>query len=297
MKIQHIKKGLLMIIALLSFTIHAQAQQPEALALGAVTSYAIEVTYDKTSHIIFPAGIRYVDLGSDYIVAGKAADADNVLRIKAAAKGFEQETNFSVITEDGNFYGFNACYSDAPGVMSYNLITAKKLAGRLTGAGIQFEELGKTPASVTGLLMERLYEKDRRAIRNITSDGYGITFSLIGIYVHEGKYYFHIKIENETYVPFTVDFVRFRITDRKVAKRTVVQERTLTPLKIYKPLVPIKGNATEKNIFLLDVFTLTEGQFLYIEIFERDGGRGQVLRIKNSDLVRAQPISKLQIKF
>jgi len=297
MKIQNIKNGLLVMIGLLPLTIKAQVQQPAALALDAVTPYDIEVTYDKTTHIIFPAGIRYVDLGSDYIIAGKADDADNVLRVKAAAKGFEQETNFSVITEDGNFYGFNACYSDAPGILSHNLIKAQRFAERRNAAGIQFEELGKTPASVTGLLMERLYEKNRRTIRKIKADSYGITFSLMGIYVHEGKYYFHTKIENETYVPFTVDFVRFRITDRKLAKRTVVQDRTLTPLKIYKPLIPVIGNTTEKNIFLLNVFTLTDGQVLYIEIFEKDGGRGQVLKVKNSDLVRAQLISKLQLKF
>jgi len=297
MKIQNIKNGLLVMIGLLPLTIKAQVQEPAVLALGAVTPYAIEVTYDKTTHIIFPSGIRYVDLGSNYIIAGKAADADNVLRVKAASKGFEQETNFSVITEDGNFYGFNACYSDAPGILSHNLIKAQRFAERTNAAGIQFEELGKTPASVTGLLMERLFEKDKRAIRSIKSDSYGITFSLMGIYVHDGNYYFHTNIENQTYVPFTVDFIRFRITDRKLAKRTVVQDRILTPLKIYKPLIPVVVNITEKNIFLLNVFTLTEGQVLYIEIFEKNGGRGQVLKIKNSDLVRAQPISKLQLKF
>jgi len=297
MKIQNIKNGLLVMIGLLPLTIKAQVQEPAVLALGAVTPYAIEVTYDKTTHIIFPSGIRYVDLGSNYIIAGKAEDADNVLRVKAASKGFEQETNFSVITEDGNFYGFNACYSDAPGILSHNLIKAQRFAERTNAAGIQFEELGKTPASVTGLLMERLFEKDKRAIRSIKSDSYGITFSLMGIYVHEGKYYFHTNIENQTYVPFAVDFLTFKVVDRKVAKRTVVQERTLIPLRTYRPLLPVGGNASEKNIFLLDVFTLTKGQVLLIEVVEKSGGRGQVLKVKDSDLIRAQPISNLRIKF
>jgi len=297
MKIKYIKNGLLVLIALISLTINAQGQQPETLALSEVIPYTIEVTYDKTSHIIFPAGIRYVDLGSDYVIAGKAEDADNVLRVKAAAKGFEPETNFSVITEDGNFYGFNVCYSDAPQVMSHNLIKSQKLADRSKAADIRFEALGKTPASVAGLLMEQLYEKDRKTIRKIKSDSYGITFRLNGIYVHDGKYYFHIQIENETFVPFKVDFISFKVIDRKVARRTVVQERTITPLQTYKPLLPVNGNSSEKNIFLLDVFTLTDGQVLHIEVVEKDGGRGQVLKVKNSDLIKAQPISKLHVKF
>ena len=297
MKLQQIKNSLLAITLSITAFLQAQVKQPEVLPLGEVAPYFIEVTYDKTSHIIFPAGIRYVDLGSDYIIAGKAEDADNVLRVKAAAKGFKPETNFSVITEDGNFYGFNACYSDAPQVMSHNLIKGQKLADRSKAADVLFEALGKTPASVAGLLMEQLYEKERKTIRKIKSDSYGITFRLKGIYVHDSKYYFHIEIENETFVPFNVDFISFKVIDRKVAKRTVVQERTLTPLRTYKPLLPVTGNTTVKNIFLLDVFTLTDGQILQIEVVEKDGGRGQVLKVKGSDLIKAQPISKLHVKF
>jgi len=297
MKLQHIKISLLAITFSITSLLQAQIKQPEVLTLGEVAPYFIEVTYDKTSHIIFPAGIRYVDLGSDYIIAGKAEDADNVLRVKAAAKGFAPETNFSVITEDGNFYGFNACYSDAPQVMSHNLIKGQKLADRTTAADVRFEALGKTPASISGLLMEQLYERDWKTIRKIKSDSYGITLSLKGIYVHDSKYYFHIQIENETFVPFNVDFISFKVIDRKVAKRTVVQERTLIPLRTYRPLLSVGGNASEKNIFLLDVFTLTKGQVLLIEVVEKNGGRGQVLKVKDSDLVKAQPISKLHIKF
>ena len=58
----------------------------------------------KTVHLIFPSAIRYVDLGSQNIIAGKAEDAENVLRVKASVKDFETETNISVICEDGSFY-------------------------------------------------------------------------------------------------------------------------------------------------------------------------------------------------
>ena len=69
--------------------------------------YGLEVTFEKTVHLIFPAAIRYVDLGSQNIIAGKADDAENVLRVKAAVREFE-ETNMSVICEDGSFYAFSA---------------------------------------------------------------------------------------------------------------------------------------------------------------------------------------------
>lgn len=73
-----------------------------------VLPYGLDVTFDKTVHLIFPSAVRYVDLGSQNIIAGKAEDAENVLRVKAAVKDFETETNMSVICEDGSFYAFSA---------------------------------------------------------------------------------------------------------------------------------------------------------------------------------------------
>ena len=52
----------------------------------------------------FPASVKYVDLGSEDLIAGKADGAENDIRVKAAVKNFKKETNMSVITEDGSFY-------------------------------------------------------------------------------------------------------------------------------------------------------------------------------------------------
>ena len=38
--------------------------------------------------------LKYVDLGSNYIIAGKADGAENVVRVKATTEGFPGETNF-----------------------------------------------------------------------------------------------------------------------------------------------------------------------------------------------------------
>lgn len=73
-----------------------------------IPPYGLEVTYDKTTHIIFPSAVRYVDLGSPNLVAGKADGAENVIRVKAVVKDFRNETNMSVITESGSFYTFSA---------------------------------------------------------------------------------------------------------------------------------------------------------------------------------------------
>ena len=269
------------------------ANNTSKLAMGKVEPYQMEVTYTKTSHLIFPAAIRYVDLGSEYLIAGKAEDAENVLRIKATVRDFEEETNFSVITEDGRFYNFNVFYSSYPSSLNYDLLTMQKQLSRENENDVLFEELGKNSPSLAGLLLETIYNKDKRIIKHIGSKSYGIQFLLKGVYIHNGKFYFHTELRNKSNVPFQIDFVNFKIVDKKIAKRTVIQEKPMKPLRIYKPLDEIIGNTTEQNVFLLDQFTITDDKVLLIEIFEKNGGRHQVLQIENSDLVNARLILSL----
>ncbi len=278
-------------------TSYAQDSIKTPLALGKIEPYRMEVTYDKTSHLIFPTAIRYVDLGSEYLIAGKAEDAENVLRVKASVRDFEPETNFSVITNDGRFYSFNVYYSSYPEAMNYDLLTMQKAVDRTNGNDVLFEELGNNSPSLAGLLLETIYKKDKRIVKHIGAKSFGIQFILKGIYIHNGKYYFHTELRNSTNVPFQIDFINFKVVDKKVAKRTVVQERPLKPLRTYKPLDGIAGKSTEQNVFLLDQFTIADDKVLLIEIFEKNGGRHQTLQVENSDLIKARLINDMHLKF
>lgn len=281
----------------ITITSFAQDSIRTPLTLSKIEPYKMEVTYDKTSHLIFPTAIRYVDLGSEYLIAGKAEDAENVLRIKASVKDFEQETNFSVITNDGRFYNFNVYYSSCPEAMSYDLQTMQKTVDKAKGNDVLFEELGNNSPSLAGLLLETIYKKDKRIVKHIGTKSFGIQFILKGIYIHNGKYYFHTELRNSTNVPFGIDFINFKVVDKKVAKRTVVQEHALTPLRTYKLLDEISGKTTEQNVFLLDQFTIADDKVLLIEIFEKNGGRHQKLQAENSDLIQARLINDMHLKF
>lgn len=287
------------IALILGFAVQSYAQDSAKtpLALGKIEPYRMEVTYDKTSHLIFPTAIRYVDLGSEYLIAGKAEDAENVLRVKASVREFEAETNFSVITNDGRFYSFNVYYSPYPEALSYDLLTMQKAVDKANGNDVLFEELGNNSPSLAGLLLETIYKKDKRIVKHIGAKSFGIQFILKGIYIHNGKYYFHTELRNRTNVPFQIDFVNFKVVDKKVAKRTVVQERPMIPLRTYKPLDEIGGKTTEQNVFLLDQFTIADDKVLLIEIFEKNGGRHQTLQIENSDLIKARLINDMHLKF
>lgn len=294
-------KSLMAIVGLIAFNANIYAQQIASnttkLSMGKVEPYEMQVTYNKTSHLIFPAAIRYVDLGSEYLIAGKAEDAENVLRVKATVRDFEEETNFSVITDDGRFYNFNVFYNPYPATLNYDLLNMQKASDRENGNDVLFEELGNNSPSLAGLLLETIYKKNKRVVKHIGSKSYGIQFLLKGIYVHSGKFYFHTELRNTSNVPFKIDFVNFKVVDKKVAKRTVVQQKPLTPLRMYKPLDEIGGNTVEQNVFLLDQFTITDDKVLVIEIFEKNGGRQQTLQVENSDLVYAKLINDMHLKI
>ena len=294
-------KSLLAIICLMILSENSIAQQLvsniDKLNLGSIKPYQVAVTYNKTTHLLFPAGIRYVDLGSDYVIADKAEDAENVLRVKASLKDFEGETNFSVITEDGRFYNFNVYYSSSPSTLNYDLLTMQKMIDRENVNDVLFRELKGNSPSLAELVMQTIYKNDKRNVKHIGSKSFGIQFLLKGIYVQDGKFFFHTDLRNKSNLPFHVDFVNFKVVDKKVGKRTVLQEKALQPLRIYKPLGEIGGKATYQNVFLLDQFTITDDKILILELFEKNGGRHQVLKIENSDLVHAKLVESMNLKI
>lgn len=280
-----------------SFAVNDTLTTESRLKAGKIEPYWLTVTYDKTTHIIFPSKIRYVDMGSEYLIAGKADDAENVLRIKAAVRDFAAETNFSVITEDGRFYNFDVFYSRYPATLNYDVLKMLQSEEKEKVNNVLFEDLGGSQPSLTEAALKAIYTKNKKLIKHIGSYSFGISFLLKGIYIYNGKYYFHTELKNSTSVPFPVDFMSFKIVDKKTSKRTAIQENELVPLRTYLPLADVKDSRTERNVFLLDQFTLADDKVLVIEIFEKNGGRHQKLEVENMDLIHAKPVTDLKLIF
>lgn len=265
-----------------------------------VLPYGLEVTFDKTSHLIFPAPIRYVDLGSQNIIAGKADDAENVLRLKAALRDFETETNLSVICEDGSFYAFNVKYADEPEKLSIEMKDfLAPGVGRLPSnrSDIYFKELGNTSPVLVQLMMKSIHLNDKRTIKHIGSQQFGIKFLLRGLYAHNGLLYLHTRIENDTNMPYSVDLISFKVVDKKVAKHTAIGERVLQPLRAYHQVMQVGAKDSEATIFALEHFALAEDKQLEVTLYERHGGRTLTFYIEQEDLLLAQKIDKLQLKW
>ncbi|MGN7863475.1 conjugative transposon protein TraN [Chryseobacterium sp. 22458] len=268
-----------------------------SLSQAKLEPYKMEVTYNKTTHLLFPSPIRYVDLGSENLIANKADDVANVLRIKSSVRDFDEETNFSVITEDGKFYNFDVFYSSYPDTLNYDLLKLQRNQEKEYSTDVLFEELKGESSSLTELLIKTLYQLPKRTVKHIGSKSFGIQFLLKSLYVHEGKFYFIFQIKNKSNVSFDVDFVTFKITDKKNLKRTVVQDRVLSPLRTYSPNPTVNYQSDGEFLYLMDQFTLLEDQIVEIELMEKDGGRHQKIQIENSDLISAKVVNDIQLKL
>ena len=244
-----------------------------------VTPYGVEVTFAKTVHIIFPAAVRYVDLGSNHIIAGKADGAENVIRVKATTEGFPGETNFSVICEDGSFFSFNAKYAREPEMLN-----------------IYFRELGNESPLLVKLIMQSIYKNNDRKVRHLGSKRFGIQFLIKGIYTYNGMLYVHTQTKNSSNVPFDTDFIKFKIVDKKVPKRTAIQETVLDAVRSYNEVIEIAGKSTVRTVYALPKFTIPDDKLLVVELYEKNGGRHQVIRVENADIVNAEVINELKIK-
>ena len=265
-----------------------------------VPPYGLEVTYDKTTHIIFPSAVRYVDLGSPNLVAGKADGAENVIRVKAVVKNFRDETNMSVITESGSFYTFNVKYADEPLLLNIEMKDfihdGNKVNRPNNALDIYLKELGSESPKLVQLINRSIHKENKRHIKHIGSKAFGIQYLLRGIYTHNGLLYFHTQVRNQSNVPFEVDFVTFKIVDKKVMKRTAIQEQIVFPLRAHNYATVVAGNKDERTVFTFDKFTIPADKVLVVELNEKSGGRHQSFTVESEDIVRAKVINELKVK-
>ena len=297
-----------------AITVSAQAQNVQTGSTGdlykgltrpltfdrMIPPYALEVTFSKTVHIIFPAAVRYVDLGSADLLAAKADGTENVLRVKAATKGFNRETNMSVITDDGSYYTFNVKYVDEPVKLSVEMsdfLYSRDIKSRSGNfSPVYFSDLGNESPYLVKLIMETVYKNNRTKLKHIGSRNFGVEYLLKGIYSHNELLFFHLRLKNKSSVSFNMDNVTFKIVDKKVAKRTAIQEQVIRPLRSFNQVTAVAGRHEERTVFVLPKFTIPNDKQLIIELMEKDGGRNQRLTVENADLVRAEVIDNLKIK-
>ena len=289
----------LTLLAALFAAAKVMAQNDGATSRQGLTPRTIEVGFTKTVHILFPAPVTYIDIGSMAIIAGKADGAENVVRVKAAVRDFAEETNLTVITEDGGFYTFDARYAENPATSTIEIAAAESPVAQPASASeparadegrVLLREVGRErPATVKRVLSD-IYRQNRADVKGIHTRKYGVEVEVRGIYVHNDVIYLHVQIANNTNISFEVDYRRFVVADRKAAKRTAQQQRITEPLRVCNDPSIVRGHQRQRIVFALPKLTLEQDKILLLEIAEKDGARHQYLEISSKELLGAKAL-------
>lgn len=247
-------------------------------------SQTIQLTFNKTSSLVFPAVIAAVDRGSRDILAQKVKGVENVLQLKAGRMQFE-ETNLTVITSDGKLHHFFVSYSESPAEFAIQIGAKNKQTD--SNAPIVFS------IDMTDVTMKECADRILSAPRKfkITSTAkFDMKLALKGIYIQDNVMFYHIRVTNNSNIPFHTDALRFYIKDKQKAKRTASQEITEKPLFQHGDPELIKGRSTQDLVFALPKFNIPDAKVLVIQMMERKGGRHLHLKIKNKTIVKAKVV-------
>lgn len=269
---------LLFVVAIEGFS------QPTEQKEEVIRSCPVEITYNKTTSIIFPAVIKSVDRGSRDLLAQKAKGVGNVLQLKAGRDSFP-ETNLTVITADGILHHFTVNYSEQPSTLTLDI---NKTEGDKTTSLIFQSDLTETDLENYSSAIVNA----KRTVHSINDKQYKMTMSLLGVYIKDDAMFYHFRILNKSNIDYDVDLLKFYVRDKAKMKRTASQEIEVHPIYKHGEDKSIKGKSMTDVVYVFEKFTIPKTKLLQVEIFEHNGGRNLNLEIKNKTIDKAQLLPK-----
>ena len=245
------------------------------------------VSDQKTTHLVFPYPVTYVDLGNPGIIAAKATGAENIVRVKAAGNAFP-EANMTVLTSGGKLYMFLVNYQHDPKVLSLDLGAAGEAAGGQATAATGGAILSNSPIP-QGNLDAYSGQALARGGTSASERANQLSLRAGAVGYQQETLFFPLHIANKSNVTYDVDFVKFYIQDKQVAKRTAEQALEVNPVYVFNgALKKIPARGMLEQVYIFRKFTIPDQKQLIIELYEKGGGRNIKLRLTNADLLKAR---------
>lgn len=263
------------------------ADDPEETNLYLLTDSIIQpekigINERNDIHLIFPDEVKYIDFGSDNILAEQATNLQNIVRVALINK-FSAPTNVSVAIANKEFFTFDFFYDENQNNFSY-IIDSESISDN--PVLLQKEDMSDKSKEV---IIERIAEKGR-TIHNLGQRKNKIEFSIQNVFIQDNKLIFRFSIINESNIKYDIDYLKFYTVDKKRNKKTASQIIESQPLFIDNFSNLIEGKS--ENIFIVgfEKFTIPDNKYFIIEINEKNGGRHIVFEVNNKDIINAEPL-------
>ncbi|RKR05185.1 conjugative transposon TraN protein [Flavobacterium sp. 90] len=245
----------------------------------------VQLSYSKTTSILFPYAVKSVDRGSQDVLVQKAKGVENILLLKAGRQNFAQ-TNLTVITADGKLYGFVLNFDEQCPTLN---LTAELSPN--SDKDVLFSSENENLKEVQQYSQLALSKKKK--VSGLVTSKFSIQLRLNGIFIHQDVIYFRVLLGNNSRINYDIDQLRFFIRDQKKSKRTASQELEILPIYATSNISKISDHSQLTLVFAIPKFTIPEKKLFTLQLIEKNGGRHVELNVKNSDLINLEILSNL----
>lgn len=258
-----------------------------ACALGltgaASAKHTIYVNNEVTTHIVMPENIKMVDLSTTKILGNQCAD--NIVRIKPYT---DEETGsylenqlLGTITLIGERHmsQYEILYTNSPTrAASIHHVSYDNMESYINpDISMPQSEMARYAWAIYG---------SSRKYNQIVSSEHGMKAIVNNIYAIGDYFFIDYSLQNRTKIPYDIDEVRIKLTDKKEVKATNAQTIELTPS--YSLNLAKKFKKDYRNVLVIPKLTFPDEKVLRIEISENQiSGRVIYMTIEYEDILNA----------
>lgn len=249
-------------------------------------SQTIEVSWDKTTVLIFDSPIQSVDRGNRFLLSEQDSKALNMLKLKAGSRDLP-ETNLHVLTEDGAIHAFEVRYADNPAETTLDFRSQSEEKKAISSYGFDrqdFESLATYLENNSGKLIKKTFR-------------YEVHFWLRGIYFKDGLLFFDLGARNNAAIPFEVVGPEARIRDAKSQRPSSAREQVLSSWMNFSAKNPVLTTGTNQSLLMaIPAFTISNRKRLIFYLKEKNGDRELQLSLRGKKLLQAIPLPMFHTK-
>lgn len=241
----------------------------------------LHIPLNTTTHFVSSEPIDYVDISSP-TVQGDLTE-DNLFRIRPV----------SDVVNDGDIFTLTVVTKSF--IIAYELTVSKNVkesdvAHIITinpNEGILLNQSDVLSKQQCFDLSLAVYKKKKK-IRNVQAYNNGLFLSLNGTYIFGDYILLDLEAVLKSKISYSVENIRFKITDKKQLKAAVHQDIEIEPYYALYPYRDTKIADSWRNIFVFKKFTYPTEKVLQIELTEAQySGRRILLEIPYNRILSA----------
>ena len=247
----------------------------------------IYVNSEVTTHIVMPENIKLVDISTTKIVGNQCTD--NIVRIKPylesdslqAVGSYKDNELLGTITLIGERHiaQYDILYTQSPGMAA----SIFEVPYNHTQSYINPEV--SMPMAEMARYAWAVYSSDRK-YNQIVTKAHGMKAVVNNIYAVGDYFFIDYSLQNKTKIPYDIEEIRVKLTDKKETKATNSQTIELSSVFTLNSSRKFKKNY--RNVLVLPKLTFPDEKVLRLEISENQiSGRVIVLTIEYEDILHA----------